>query len=461
MKSPEELKRIIQDLAIEYSQTKQKPYISILQPRRNFKEIPAQQLQNWQNRMIDMSSIAVSFHAIDQNPVDSARCYLMDRAIEDDAKYALFIDEDTVLPYNAVQKLLKTSREHPDAIITGIYYVKFGNPMLSIEDENGRWVMPEVTPNTGLIRNVVNNGLGCALIPLSIIKKIRHMFEDIPLFCIVPEGMWGNNKIKFLGEDTWFYMLAKKAGIEVIADTSVHCLHMELATGKYSAHPDVNLEEYVTNIPITTPLTLADRDRVSFDYNNRLCQVPIDVSNQALDQLYIDRCNDANSNINEHLPTLKKYAEECTHVTEMGTEHGNSLIALMNALPKKLISIDRLPLTKYNIDPDQLIQLAASYNVELEIITSKTSDVEIEETDLLFIDTEHTYECLSTELKLHANKVNKYIILHDTTTYGGIGEFGGRGLMDAVTEFLGENSQWTIHEQFENNNGLLVLKRTI
>ena len=69
-------------------------------------------------------------------------------------------------------------------------------------------------------------------------------------------------------------VIQSASGIETIGDTSCHCLHMELATGKYAAHPDIVLTDYITLIPVTEPLTLADRARVSKDYIDRICKVP-------------------------------------------------------------------------------------------------------------------------------------------------------------------------------------------
>ncbi len=43
------------------------------------------------------------------------------------------------------------------------------------------------------------------------------------------------------------------------------------------------------------------------------------------------------SDINEHLPVLKKYAEQCDHVTEMGVRYIVSTFALVLAKPKKLM----------------------------------------------------------------------------------------------------------------------------
>jgi len=261
MKSNEQITKEIHEIALGFSESSFcVPYVAILQPRRDFREVPAQQLQSHINRMVDFTSMSVSFHAIDGNPVDVAYNYLIEKALEDNAKYALCIEEDTVLPSYGAVRLIETAEKYPDSIIVGVYYVKFGGPMISRLDEERRWTYIDATPNTGLRRNIPSCGLGCALIPLSVIRKIKEKFVDIPLFCIVPEKCWGDDRIKALGQDTWFYNLVAKCGIEVICDTHVQCLHVELSTGKYSAHPDVNLDDYITNFPITEPLTLKDRN---------------------------------------------------------------------------------------------------------------------------------------------------------------------------------------------------------
>lgn len=460
MKTEKEISELMHEIAVEHCQTRQKPYISILQPRRNFAETPAQQLQDWRNRMIDMTSVAVSFHGIDQNPVDSARNYLIEKALEDDAKYALFIDEDTALPYYGVRNLVKTSEQFNDEkIIVGIYYVKFGNVMMSVQDECERWVLPDVTPNSGLIRNVLSTGLGCALIPMKIIKRMKEHFEGVPLFCIVPEKTWGDEKVVFMGEDTWFYALVKKMGIEVVGDTSVQCLHMELKTGKYEAHPDVCLDDYLTNIPITTRLTMTDRNRVSKDYHDRICKL-WSIEGKTLEEIYSEKCKQEDSNINEHLPVLKEYAEKCSYITEFGVEYGRSMFALMMGKPKRMVSIDIIPVEKYGIDRKDLKKLASDNGIDFDFIEGNTLKIDIEPTDLLFIDTLHTYGQLKKELELHAGKVGKYIILHDTETFGETGEDGGDGLMKAVDEFVKSRKAWGIEKQFSNNNGLLILKHT-
>lgn len=172
------------------------------------------------------------------------------------------------------------------------------------------------------------------------------------------------------------------------------------------------------------------------------------------------------SDINEHLPTLYKYALECNHITEMGVRDVVSTWAFLMAKPKKLKC--------YDIHKSQNIDEAiiASDGV-MEFTESDVLTIEIEPTELLFIDTLHTYTQLKKELALHAKNVSKYIILHDTVTYGQVPEPASwqtleimknyvqndRGIKPAISDFLEWNLEWAYHEHFDNNNGLLIIKK--
>ena len=84
----------------------------------------------------------------------------------------------------------------------------------------------------------------------------------------------------------------------------------------------------------------------------------------------------------------------------------------------------------------------------------------IDETDLLFIDTLHNYAQLRSELAKHSGQVRRYIVLHDTETFGFKDELGlGPGLQQAIDEFLAANNSWRLRNKYTNNNGLTVLER--
>jgi hypothetical protein len=53
---------------------------------------------------------------------------------------------------------------------------------------------------------------------------------------------------------------------------------------------------------------------------------------------------------------------------------------------------------------------------------------------------------------MHAHKVRKYLIFHDTNLV--------KDLNRAISEFIEANKEWKIKEVLTNNNGLTVLERT-
>jgi len=179
----------------------------------------------------------------------------------------------------------------------------------------------------------------------------------------------------------------------------------------------------------------------------------------SIDKIYDYHCND-NSDINEHLPTLKRYTELCDTVIEMGVRTVVSTWAFLAGKPKKLTSIDIVDPLKYNVSMDSIRALAKENDTEFKFLLEDTTKIDLEECDLLFIDTWHVYEQLKKELELHGDKAKKYLIFHDTTTFAHRGETQGHvGLKPAIDEFLQQNSHWKVKEVFTNNNGLTILER--
>jgi hypothetical protein len=177
--------------------------------------------------------------------------------------------------------------------------------------------------------------------------------------------------------------------------------------------------------------------------------------------------------ISEHLVTLKRYASVCDHVTEMGVRWVCSTYAFIAGVPNKLVSYDINP-----VAPDKLKLLheqAKSLSIDFQFIQQDVLNTEIEKTDLLFIDTLHSYKQLSCELHLHADKARKLIVLHDVITFGyhdegipnipdHLKEFAdslpnNKGLLAALNEFLENHPEWLLHNIYQNNNGLAILTR--
>jgi len=176
------------------------------------------------------------------------------------------------------------------------------------------------------------------------------------------------------------------------------------------------------------------------------------------EQEYLKACN-TESDINEHLPVLRELAKEVSHVTEMGVREGVSTRAFLT---------ENVILRCYDLylsgEVNRLFDIAKEQRKNVSYIQANVLDVQIEETDLLFIDTWHCYDQLVQELKLHSPRVKKFIAFHDTQTYGTKsetfqGKTGSNGLLPAIIEFIIENPEWRFKIHRTNNNGLTVIER--
>jgi Glycosyl transferase family 2 len=166
---------------------------------------------------------------------------------------------------------------------------------------------------------------------------------------------------------------------------------------------------------------------------------------------------DTASDFNEHLPILRSYAERVPRVTEFGV--GRSSWALLHARPERLRCYD-LGDDLRQVGMRELVALGREIGIDAKFIIGNTLEVEIEDTDLLFIDSLHTYSQLTQELARHAGRVFRYILLHDTETFGPTGEDGLQpGLIGAVEDFLAKDHTWRMRDRLKNNNGLTILER--
>lgn len=177
------------------------------------------------------------------------------------------------------------------------------------------------------------------------------------------------------------------------------------------------------------------------------------------------------SDINEHFPAIIKYGSQCETITEMGVRGIMSTWGWLACAPSRLISYDLFDPSKWGGDIQSVYDTAAAYNLNFKFEVADVLKIEIEDTDLLFIDTWHAYDQLKRELELHSGKVKKYICFHDTTSYahqdeqiGNVnsweGETKGIGIWPTIEEFLSDNSStWRMVERFTNNNGFTVIER--
>ena len=214
---------------------------------------------------------------------------------------------------------------------------------------------------------------------------------------------------------------------------------------------------------------------------------------QTIDLIYKKKRTEP-SDINELLDILRYYSSQCGHVTECGVRSCVSSWAFLKGLTesqsseKTLIGVD----IEKSDQVAKIEEVAKYVKINYKFIKGNDILVQLEPTDLLFIDTWHVYGHLKRELAAHAHLARKYIIMHDTTVDAVQGETvrvnllpphikiqekiqtaqqlskeSGypieeieKGLWPAIEEFLSEHSnEWQLHERIMFCNGLTILKR--
>lgn len=164
------------------------------------------------------------------------------------------------------------------------------------------------------------------------------------------------------------------------------------------------------------------------------------------------------SDIQQHLGLLHGLAcaGDVDQVVELGFRTGVSASAFL-ATGKRLLSIDLDKSCKAHVS-----RLAKDYP---HTFTFKVGDSRVFpqiECDLLFIDSDHTYATTLAELEHWETFVSKWIVLHDTTSFGRKDRppGNGPGVMSAIDSFLEMPSdEWMQWLHLRNNNGLTILKR--
>lgn len=167
-------------------------------------------------------------------------------------------------------------------------------------------------------------------------------------------------------------------------------------------------------------------------------------------EFYFRLLSDLSGDIDEHMEVIREYAYKSDTIVELGVRKMVSTWALLGGYPKKILCVDKLHPEKYGaaLVLKDAINICEKEGIDFKFLEADDLAIELEEMDLLFIDTLHTYEQLSKELELHGKKAKKYIIMHDTE----IPE-----MFKAIAEYIKRDNSWRILENRHNEYGLVVL----
>jgi hypothetical protein len=209
---------------------------------------------------------------------------------------------------------------------------------------------------------------------------------------------------------------------------------------------------------------------------NLMCACNLFGISENLEHLYRNAYSKP-ADINEHVQTLEKYASQVSSITEIGLRGMVSTWGLLHGLArssapqKSYLGIDIVSPLKSTLNLGKSI--AELEGISFSFWEKDDMQVKLPQTDLLFIDSLHTYAHLTFELNTFSSSVNHYILLHDTSEpwgtsdeaktdyskYPSYVDVSKRGLWSAVEDFLVDHPEWSVRERHTYNHGMTVLER--
>jgi hypothetical protein len=164
--------------------------------------------------------------------VAEARTSSIKKAIAEGYQFIQWIDDDMIFPRNTLVQLM----QHDTMIVGGFYYRKY-TPIEScgMHEYNVNGVMVPRPIKDYKIGDLIHDTLvlpsGCTLLNLDIFKNPK--MEEPWYRTVTVTGA------PAITEDTYFCQKAKMAGYDVITDTGVQCIHVDLSTNRIFGHPEV------------------------------------------------------------------------------------------------------------------------------------------------------------------------------------------------------------------------------
>ena len=183
---------------------------------------------------LETSGHDVSFEYVRGYDCATARNRIAQMALDKKTDYVLMVDNDVVLPKDALMNLLET----PVDVCLGYYAHRDGDNIYrgrscvcKLYDENGNKhfnypleseytadELKELKDNGQFRVQIHGGGMGCAFIKTDVFNRIKYPWYDWVNYANEHRGM--------LSEDLYFCEGCRKRSIPIYADTRVNCGHI-------------------------------------------------------------------------------------------------------------------------------------------------------------------------------------------------------------------------------------------
>ena len=171
--------------------------------------------------------MTTGFLGVKNLPIELAREAAAEKAVEMNAKYLWFIDDDTVPPPNTLKRLIYILDNYPDVGIVGGVYVTRDPVQPQPVVFRGMGSGSYWSWKAGDIFEVTGMGAGCMVIRVEALAKLPKPWFKFD------EGDTSNPNIapNMVSEDIFFCNRMLAAGYKIFAHGGVLCDHYDTATG--------------------------------------------------------------------------------------------------------------------------------------------------------------------------------------------------------------------------------------
>jgi hypothetical protein len=159
------------------------------------------------------------------NYIPGQRELIMSDAVDEGYDYLLFVDDDVVLPEDALEKLVATAEADPrTAVVGALYYSRDSARPITVADWDSRDTSSAHIPafSSWSTDPVDGIGFGCALLRVSVAKELGAPYFPAHIY-IEREA----RRVRQCDEDYLYCERVRKAGYVVRLDARVRCPHYD------------------------------------------------------------------------------------------------------------------------------------------------------------------------------------------------------------------------------------------
>ena len=166
--------------------------------------------------------------------ITAARNAIAQKTLEQGAKYLFFLDDDLLLPSDAIVKLHTALQENPKARVAGAPMPMRGwdgsrgpHFMVSVPYWEDDGISYFVTFETGKIKSVKCLSTGAMLIDVAVFSELPRPWFDWGFVRMPTNQNVDGYRLEKFSDDEFFSSLVIRAGYEILAHCGVSCEHLQ------------------------------------------------------------------------------------------------------------------------------------------------------------------------------------------------------------------------------------------